>query len=202
MNTAQKSEAIELLKNKFSQYSNFYVTNTESLTVAQIGKLRRTCFEKNVEMQVAKNTLIKKALESLNDEKYAGIYEALHGVTALMFSDSPKEPAVIISAFRNEAKGEKPYLKAAFIGEDLFIGDNQLTNLKNIKTKNELIGEVIGLLQSPIRRVIAALQNQEAKGGAEAATEEVAPETPAAPEASAPEAPEASAPEASAPEAE
>jgi large subunit ribosomal protein L10 len=195
MNTAQKSEAIELLKNKFSQYSNFYVTNTESLTVAQIGKLRRTCFEKNVEMQVAKNTLIKKALESLNDEKYAGIYEALHGVTALMFSDSPKEPAVIISAFRNEAKGEKPYLKAAFIGEDLFIGDNQLTNLKNIKTKNELIGEVIGLLQSPIRRVIAALQNQEAKGGAEA-TEEVAPSVPDAPEAQAPETPEASAPEA------
>jgi large subunit ribosomal protein L10 len=200
MNTAQKSEAIELLKNKFSQYSNFYVTNTESLTVAQIGKLRRTCFEKNVEMQVAKNTLIKKALQSLNDEKYAGIYEALHGVTALMFSDSPKEPAVIISSFRNEAKGEKPYLKAAFIGEDLFIGDNQLTNLKNIKTKNELIGEVIGLLQSPIRRVIAALQNQEAKGGAEAATEEVAPEAPTAPEANAPETPEASAPEAPAAE--
>ncbi|MFA6060205.1 MAG: 50S ribosomal protein L10 [Taibaiella sp.] len=198
MNTAQKSEAIELLKNKFSQYSNFYVTNTESLTVAQIGKLRRTCFEKNVEMQVAKNTLIKKALESLNDEKYAGIYEALHGVTALMFSDSPKEPAVIISAFRNEAKGEKPYLKAAFIGEDLFIGDNQLTNLKNIKTKNELIGEVIGLLQSPIRRVIAALQNQEAKGGA--ATEEAAPSVPDAPEAQAPETPEASAPEAPAAE--
>lgn len=199
MNTAQKSEAIELLKNKFSQYSNFYVTNTESLTVAQIGKLRRTCFEKNVEMQVAKNTLIKKALESLNDEKYNGIYEALHGVTALMFSDSPKEPAVIISSFRNEAKGEKPYLKAAFIGEDLFIGDNQLTNLKNIKTKNELIGEVIGLLQSPIRRVIAALQNRSEGEGA-AATEEATPETPAAPEASAPEAPEASAPEAPAAE--
>lgn len=198
MNTAQKSEAIELLKNKFSQYSNFYVTNTESLTVAQIGQLRRTCFEKKVEMQVAKNTLIKKALQSLNDEKYAGIYEALHGVTALMFSDSPKEPAVIISSFRNEAKGEKPYLKAAFIGEDLFIGDNQLTNLKNIKTKNELIGEVIGLLQSPIRRVIAALQNQEAKGGA--ATEEAAPSVPDAPEAQAPEAPEASAPEAPAAE--
>ncbi|WP_118975189.1 50S ribosomal protein L10 [Taibaiella koreensis] len=191
MNTAQKSEAIELLKDKFSQYSNFYVTNTESLTVAQINKLRRTCFEKNVEMKVAKNTLIRKALESLNSEKYAGIYDALHGVTALMFSDSPKEPAVIISAFRNEAKGEKPALKAAFIGEDLFIGDNQLTNLKNIKTKNELIGEVIGLLQSPISRVISALQNKaEQEGGA---APEAAPDAPAtdAPEASAPEAPAA-----------
>lgn len=190
MNTAQKSEAIELLKDKFSQYSNFYITNTESLTVAQINQLRKTCYEKNVEMKVAKNTLIKKALESLNNEKYAGVYEALHGVTALMFSDSPKEPAVIISAFRSTAKGERPTLKAAFIGEDLFIGDNQLKTLKNIKTKNELIGEVIGLLQSPIRRVIAALQNR-SEGGAETA-EETAPEAPAAPEAPvAPEAPAA-----------
>jgi large subunit ribosomal protein L10 len=198
MNTAQKSEAIELLKNKFSQYSNFYITNTESLTVAQINQLRKTCYEKNVEMQVAKNTLIKKALESFNDEKYAGLYEALHGVTALMFSESPKEPAVIISAFRNAAKkGERPTLKAALIGEDLFIGDNQLTALKNIKTKNELIGEVIGLLQSPISRVISALEN---KDNATAAVEEETPATEAAPEA--PSAPEASAPEADAPAAE
>lgn len=170
MNTAQKSEAIELLKEKFSQYSNFYITNTESLTVDQVNKLRRVCFEKNVEMKVAKNTLIKKALQGLNDEKYTGIYESLHGVTALMFSDSPKEPAVIISSFRSEEKNEKPILKAAFIGEDIFIGDNQLANLKNIKTKNELIGEVIGLLQSPARRVIAALlHNAETKGETAAA---------------------------------
>lgn len=186
MTPAQKSEAIELLKDKFNQYSNFYVTNTESLTVAQINKLRGVCFEKNVEMKVAKNTLIKKALESINSEKYAGIYDSLHGVTALMFSESPKEPAVILSSFRTETKGEKPLLKAAFIGEDLFVGDNQLTNLKNIKTKNELIGEVIGLLQSPIRRVIAALQNQNAEGGAEATTEETAPEAPEAPATDAP----------------
>lgn len=171
MNTAQKSEAIELLKEKFSQYSNFYITNTESLSVAQIGKLRSVCFEKNVEMKVAKNTLIKKALQSLNDEKYAGIYEALHGVTALMFSDSPKEPAVIISAFRSETKKEKPVLKAAFIGEDIFLGDDKLVALKNIKTKNELIGEVIGLLQSPARRVISALL-QHAEGKGETATAE------------------------------
>ncbi len=169
MNTAQKSEAIELLKNKFSQYSNFYVTNTESLSVEQINGLRRACFEKNVELKVAKNTLIKKALESFNDEKYSGVYEALHGVTALMFSDSPKEPAVIISSFRSGNKGEKPYLKAALIGEELFVGDNQLASLKNIKTKNELIGEVIGLLQSPIRRVLSALENKDAAKGADAA---------------------------------
>jgi large subunit ribosomal protein L10 len=171
MNTAQKTEAIELLKEKFSQYSNFYITNTESLSVAQISKLRRVCFEKNVEMKVAKNTLVKKALQSLNDEKYAGIYEALHGVTALMFSDSPKEPAVIISSFRSEEKKEKPVLKAAFIGEDIFLGDDKLVALKNIKTKNELIGEVIGLLQSPARRVIAALLHNTASKGETATAE-------------------------------
>ena len=177
MTPAEKNQAIEVLKEKFSQYSNFYVTNTESLTVEQANKLRRTCFEKNVEMTVAKNTLIRKALESLNNEKYAGIYEALHGVTALMFTDSPKEPAVIISSFRSETKGEKPLLKAAFIGEDIFIGDNQLTALKNIKTKNELIGEVIGLLQSPARRVLSALlEHSNKQGGGDAVAEAPAAE--------------------------
>lgn len=172
MTTDQKQEVIELLKEKFSQYSNFYITNTESLTVAQVSKLRRICFEKNVEMKVAKNTLIKKALQSLNEEKYNGIFEALHGVTALMFSETPKDPAVIISSFRDESKGERPVLKAAFIGEEIYLGDNQLTNLKNIKTKNELIGEVIGLLQSPARRVLAALlHHHEGKGETAAAAE-------------------------------
>ncbi len=180
MNTAQKQEAIELLKSKFSQYSNFYVTNTESLTVAQINSIRRACFEKQVEMTVAKNTLIKKALESLNDEKYTGVYEALHGVTALMFSDSPKEPAVILSAFRKDNPGDKPVLKAALIGEELFVGDQSLAQLKNIKTKNELIGEVISLLQSPISRVVSALQNKAENGKDAAPAEDAAPEAPAA----------------------
>lgn len=167
MNTAQKSEVIELLKEKFSQYDNFYITNTESLTVEQISKLRKACFEKDIEMKVAKNTLIKKALQAINDEKYAPIYEALHGVTALMFSSSPKEPAVILSSFRKGENKEKPELKAALIGDDIFMGDDKLASLKNIKTKNELIGEVIGLLQSPARRVIAALlHNAETKGEA------------------------------------
>lgn len=169
MTTAQKTEAIELLKNKFSQYSNFYITNTESLTVAQINKLRRVCFDKNVEMKVAKNTLIKKALESIDNEKYSGMYDALNGVTALMFSDTPKDPAVIISSFRSEEKNEKPVLKAAFVADEIYMGDNHLATLKNIKTKNELIGEVIGLLQSPIRRVVAAIQQNAEKAGEAAA---------------------------------
>jgi large subunit ribosomal protein L10 len=181
MNKEQKQEVIETLKNKFSQYSNFYITDTESLSVAQITNLRRHCFDKQVEMKVAKNTLIKKALESLDNEKYSGVYDSLHQVTALMFSESPKDPAVIISSFRKAQNGEKPELKAAFLNGDIFIGDNQLITLTKIKTKNELIGEVIGLLMSPIQRVIGALQNKpetaEKNSSSEAGT---APKAPAA----------------------
>ena len=176
MTKDQKNEVIELLKSKFSQYTNFYVADTESLSVAQVGKLRRACFDKQVEMKVAKNTLIKKALESLDSAKYAGVYDSLHKVTALMFSENPKEPAMIISSFRKAINGEKPVLKAAFINGDVYMGDNQLKALTQIKTKNELIGEVIGLLQSPAKRVLAALlHHHEQKAGS--ATEEAAPAT-------------------------
>jgi large subunit ribosomal protein L10 len=167
MTKEEKNEVIELLKGKFSQYNNFYVTDTESLSVAQVVKLRRACFNKQVEMKVAKNTLIKKAMESLDAERYAGVYDSLHKVTALMFSENPKDPALIISSFRKESKGEMPVLKAAFINGDVYMGNDQLASLVKIKTKNELIGEVIGLLQSPAKRVIAALlHNAEKKGEA------------------------------------
>lgn len=187
MNKEQKQEVIEALKDKFSQYSNFYITDTESLTVAQISNLRKHCFDKNVEMRVAKNTLIRKALESLDSEKYSGVYDSLHNVTALMFSESPKDPAVIISSFRKDSRGERPVLKAAFLNGDIFVGDNQLVNLTKIKTKNELIGEVIGLLMSPIQRVIGALQNRPESE----ATAEAQEETPVAAEATTEETPAA-----------
>ena len=197
MTKQEKNDVIELLKGKFSQYNNFYITDTESLTVAQVGKLRQHCFTKQVEMKVAKNTLIKKALESLDAEKYAGVYDSLHQVTALMFSENPKEPALIISSFRKENNNEKPLLKAAFINGDVFVGNDQLKALTQIKTKNELIGEVIGLLQAPIQRVLGALQNKDAAKAAEA----TATETPVA-EAPVAEAPVAEAPVAEAPVAE
>jgi large subunit ribosomal protein L10 len=165
MTKEQKNEVIGMLKEKFSQYNNFYITDTESLTVAQIGKLRSHCFDKQIEMKVAKNTLIRKALESIDNEKYSGIYDALHQVTALMFSENPKDPALIISSFRKANNKERPVLKAAFINGDVYMGDDQLKALTQIKTKNELIGDVIGLLQSPAKRVIAALlHNAEKKG--------------------------------------
>jgi len=162
MTKQEKNEVIEVLKEKFSQYNNFYVTNTESLTVAQVGNLRRVCFNKKVEMKVAKNTLIRKALEALDEKRYAGMFDSLNGVTALMFSDNAKEPALIISEFRAaNTKGKnvfvKPEMKAAFIDGDVFMGDNQLATLTTLKSKNDLIGEIIGLLQSPAKNVISGL---------------------------------------------
>ncbi|HRE63764.1 MAG TPA: 50S ribosomal protein L10 [Ferruginibacter sp.] len=203
MTKQEKNEVIEVLKGKFAQYSNFYITDTESLTVEQVSSLRRHCFSKQVEMKVAKNTLIKKALESIDAEKYAGVYDSLHKVTALMFSENPKDPAVILSGFRKDNNAEKPVLKAAFINGDVFVGDNQLKALTQIKTKNELIGEIIGLLQSPIQRVLGALENKEAATGA-APAEEAAPvaEATATSEAPAAELPSASAEGDEAPKAE
>ena len=157
MTKEQKNEVIEALKEKLSQYNNFYVTNTEALTVDQIGKLRRICFNKNVEMKVAKNTLIKKALESLDNDRYSNVFDSLNGVTALLFSENAKEPALIISDFRKDAKVELPALKAAFIDGDVFAGDDQLTALTTLKSKQDLIGEIIGLLQSPAKNVISGL---------------------------------------------
>ena len=182
MTKQEKNEVIELLKGKFSQYNNFYITDTESLTVAQIGKLRNVCFDKQVEMKVAKNTLIRKALESIDAEKYAGVYDSLHKVTALLFSENPKDPAVIISGFRKANNNERPVLKAAFINGDVFVGDNQLKALTQIKTKNELIGEVIGLLHAPIQRVLGALQNKDAAAKAPASEETAAAKAPASEE--------------------
>jgi large subunit ribosomal protein L10 len=157
MTKDQKNEVIELLKDKFSQYQNFYVTNTESLSVEQVVRLRRICFDKKVEMKVAKNTLIKKALEKLDSTRFSGVLGSLNGVTALMFSESAKEPALIISGFRKDANTEKPVLKAAFIDGDVFEGDNQLKTLTTLKSKHDLIGEIIGLLQSPAKNVISGL---------------------------------------------
>jgi len=166
MTKDQKNEVIELLKGKFTQYNNFYITDTEALSVEQVVKLRRACFNKDVEMKVAKNTLIKKALESLDSEKYSGVFDSLHKVTALLFSENPKEPAMILTSFRKDNNNEKPQLKAAFINGDVYSGDEQLKALTKIKSKNELIGEVIGLLQSPAKRVLAALlHHHEQKAG-------------------------------------
>jgi large subunit ribosomal protein L10 len=168
MTKQEKNELIGILKEKFGQYNNFYVTNTESLTVEQIGKLRRACYSKNVEMKVAKNTLIRKAMEQLDATRYQGAFESLNGVTALMFSDNAKEPALILTSFRKDINEPKPILKAAFIDGEIFIGDDKLAALKALKSKKELVGEVIGLLQSPAKRVLAGLLHHHEKQAAAA----------------------------------
>ena len=157
MTKQEKNEVIEVLKEKFSQYNNFYITNTESLTVAQVNKLRGICFNKKVELKVAKNTLIRKAMEQMDESRFKGAFDSLNGVTALMFSESSKEPALILTSFRKDINAEKPVLKAAFIDGDVFVGDNQLGALRDLKSKHDLIGEIIGLLQSPAKKVISAL---------------------------------------------
>jgi large subunit ribosomal protein L10 len=174
MNKQDKNQVIEALKEKFSQYNNFYITNTESLTVAQVSNLRRICFNKNVELKVAKNTLIRKALEQLDKERFEGAFESLNGVTALMFSETAKEPAMILTTFRKEnpKTKDRPVLKAAFIDGDVFVGDKQLEVLRDLKSKQDLIGEIIGLLQSPASNVISGLIEASKRSGVETELEE------------------------------
>lgn len=157
MTKAEKTATIEALKEKFENNQFFYITDSSTLTVEQVNKLRKLCFDRGIEMKVVKNTLARKALESFPAEKqYEGLYESLKGPTALMFTESANAPARVIKEFR-EAKNEKPALKAAYIDTAVFIGDDQLDALSKLKSKEELLGELIGLLQSPASNLVGAL---------------------------------------------
>lgn len=158
MNKDQKTEAIEVLKKQVGSYDNFYITDSSALTVADINILRRLCFQKGIKFEVIKNTLLRKAFEA-HGEKYEKLYEVLHGPTSVMFSESSNDPAKIIKQFRKENDKQKPILKGAYVAADVFIGDDNLEALINLKSKEELIGELIGLLQSPAKNVISALQS-------------------------------------------
>ena len=153
MNKTEKTQAIEDLKEKFSKAQNFYLANTEGLTVHEVNQLRRICYENGVEMRVAKNTLIYKALEVTGKQDELEV--ALKGQSSLLFSEVANTPAKVIKQFRKDK--EKPVLKAAFIDSSIYIGDNQIDVLANLKSKNELIGDVIALLQSPAKNVLSAL---------------------------------------------
>lgn len=160
MNKEQKGEIIEMLTQKFNEYNFIYVTDVAGLNAEKTSALRRELFKNGIEMEVAKNTLIEKALERSNKD-YSGLVDTLKGNTALMFATDSKTPAKIIKAFRK--KDTIPALKGAYIDSDIFIGDTSLEALVALKSKNELIGEVIGLLQSPAQRVIGALQSSGGK---------------------------------------
>jgi large subunit ribosomal protein L10 len=162
MNKTEKTQVIEQLVEKLNANDKIYLADCSTLTVEKVNAFRRQCFEKKISVTVVKNTLLKKALERANDSKLAELIPALKGETALMFTDVANAPARVIKEFRK--KDQKPALKAAYVEEMIFLGDAQLDALVGLKSKNELIGDVITLLQSPIKRVLGALEN---KGGKE-----------------------------------
>ncbi len=158
MTRAEKTTAIAELKEKFSNNSFFYLTDSSTLTVKQVNKLRGLCFEKGVEMKVIKNTLAIKALQDAPEEKgYAQLFDSLKGPTAIMFTEIANVPAKIIEEFRKTH--ERPVLKAAYIDTSVYIGDDHVKALAALKSKEELIGEIISLLQSPAKTVISSLQS-------------------------------------------
>ena len=160
MTKAEKTAVIEELKEKFADASYFYVADSSTLTVAQVNDLRGKFYEKGIEMRVVKNTLARKALEAAPADKgYAGLLDSdsFKGPTAILFAQSGNAPAKVIKEFRKE--NEKPILKAAYIDTDIFLGDDQIEILSTLKSKDDLIGDVIMLLQSPAKNVISALKS-------------------------------------------
>ena len=161
MTREEKANVIEELSQKFEENSNFYVTDASGLTVEQVNAFRRMCFEKGVEYKVYKNTLIQKALEKL-DTDYSEFFDGvLKGFSGIIFSkEAGNLPAKTIREYRKSGMSEdKPALKGASIDTDLFVGEEHLKMLSELKSKNELIGEIIGLLQSPAKNVISSLQS-------------------------------------------
>ena len=158
MKKQEKEKVIEVLRDKFDNTSFIYFTDASAMTVAQVNKLRRMCFQKGIEMTVVKNTLARKAMESLGAERgFAPVFAALEGPTAIMLTDTASAPAKLIKEFRKD--GKKPVLKAAYIDSDIFFGDDQLDTLIALKSKDELVGDILMLLQSPAKNVISALKS-------------------------------------------
>lgn len=160
MTREEKGAIIEELSAKLANTTYFYITDASGLTVAQINSFRKMCYDKGIEYKVVKNTLISKALEKLNADYSSWDNTVLKGASGIMFTnESGKLPATLIKEFRSKDKGTKPVFKGASIDSDLFAGDNNLDLLSTLKSKNELVGEIIGLLQSPAKNVIGALQS-------------------------------------------
>jgi large subunit ribosomal protein L10 len=159
MTREEKAQIIEALAEKFANNAHFYITDATGFTVAQVNNFRRLCFKSGVEYGVYKNTLIRKALERQEGTDFSPLFKTLHGFSGVIFSkEVGNAPAKVITEFRVKLKG-KPVLKGASIETALFIGDENLKTLTELKSKNELIGDVIALLQSPAKNVISALQS-------------------------------------------
>lgn len=161
MTKEEKAKYIDDLAQELSQANIFYLTDTSGLTVDVVNQLRRRCFTSNVTLRSVKNTLLAKAFEKVEGKDFSELNSVLSGQTAIMFTEVGNLPAKIIKDFRK--KSEKPLVKAAYIEEAVFIGDNQLDALVAIKSKDELIGDIVGLLQSPAKNVISGLKGQGGK---------------------------------------
>jgi len=156
MTKQEKADIIQQLSDKLAEYPHFYLADTSAMTVEDVTNFRRDLFEKGLSIRVVKNTLLHKAFEN-HEGKYDDAKDVLAGTTAVVFTETANLPAKVMKEFR---KGnEKPVLKAAFIDESIYIGDDQLKALADLKSKEELLGEIIGLLQSPAKNVISALQS-------------------------------------------
>lgn len=161
MTKEQKALYIDELANELSSANNFYLADTSELTVEVINQLRRRCFQSNIRLKVVKNTLLAKAMARVEGTDFGQLSDVLAGPTSIMFCETANMPARIIQEFRK--KSDKPLLKGAYVGEAIFIGDNQLEALATLKSKEELVGDIIGLLQSPAKNVISALKGQGGK---------------------------------------
>lgn len=195
MTKDQKVVAIQEIKDLLQDAKVVYVADLDGLNAAKSSEFRRQAFKQNIKVKVVKNTLLQKAMEQIDGVDFSEMFQTFKGNSALMIAETANAPAKLIKDFRK--KEEKPALKSAFVQETFYVGDNNLDALVSIKSREEMIGEIIGLLQSPIQRVVSALQNRPET--AEATTEEVA--APAVEETPATETPEAAA-EGEAPAAE
>ena len=160
MTRDEKNQIIDELVGTLSEYSSFYITDISALNSEKTSKLRRLCFNRQVRMKVAKNTLIAKALGKIEGD-FSGILPTLTGSSAILTAEIPNVPAKLIKDFRRES--DKPVLKSAYIDGGAFVGDNLLESLAALKSKDELIGDIIGLLQSPAKNVISGLKGQGGK---------------------------------------
>jgi large subunit ribosomal protein L10 len=156
MTREEKSKVIKELTTELAENSNLYLTDISGLNASTTSALRRACFKANIRLAVVKNTLLEKAMQASNKD-FGDLPITLKGNTSVMYSETGNAPAKVIKAFRK--KSDKPLLKGAYIEEAIYLGDDQLDMLVDIKSKEELIGEIIGLLQSPAKNVVSALQS-------------------------------------------
>lgn len=157
MTKQEKTEVIKELQEVLESTNVLYIADTDGLNAQQTSELRRACFKGEISMKVVKNTLLRKAMENVEDKDFSGVFESLKGNSTIFISEKGNAPAKLIQNFRK--KTEKPLLKAAWIDSAVFVGDAQLETLANLKSREELIGEIIGLLQSPIKNVVSALKS-------------------------------------------